>query len=386
MIFDLKISELLIISLFFITAINCALTYFCCTKSLKVLDKDKSISKAVNKLRIFDQYVLSKINLLVAFVYFGMCYLFFDDVCNGDRYVFFFACLLSFVLTLVTTFVSRLCYCYTCNVLLDTKLNEFECLVLNFKRLIVVYIPFIIISLFVPSIYMSSFPLYLKNIICIIGLVFILVVWVCLTPMIMIFTYNAKKIEDNTLLKYRLQQLMNAHKIEKYKLYYWDTSRSKESNAMVSGVRTCYIFVSSSLLDEITLPELETVITHEIGHIKNKHMLKLMIGKLFVLASVVLTVLVPFIFNINIVSIILFYVLDIFLVILSVAVSVGIERKYELEADLYAANYNDPELFSSALRKILKYEDVDNKNYIDELFQSHPDVESRIEKIKKSDE
>ena len=63
----------------------------------------------------------------------------------------------------------------------------------------------------------------------------------------------------------------------------------------------------------------------------------------------------------------------------------ALERKYENEADLYAANYNDPELFSSALRKIAKYEEVDDKNKIDDLFQSHPDIKDRIEKIKKGE-
>ena len=56
---------------------------------------------------------------------------------------------------------------------------------------------------------------------------------------------------------------------------------------MVSGIRTFYLFVSSSLIEEVTLPELETVITHEIGHIKNKHLLKIMIGKIFVFASII---------------------------------------------------------------------------------------------------
>ena len=120
----MSISEILIIALFFITAINCALTYFCCTKSLKILEDDKSISKAVNKLRIMDQYVLSKVNILVALLYFGLSYMFIESKMTDMTYVFFLSCLLSFPLTLITTFASRVCYCYTCNVLLETKLNE----------------------------------------------------------------------------------------------------------------------------------------------------------------------------------------------------------------------------------------------------------------------
>ena len=146
MIFNMTISEIIIISLFFVTTINCALTYFCCTKSLKVFEVDKSINKAINRLRLLDEYLLSKINLIVALFYFVLCYLFIDSKWPELDYLFFFSCVLSFPLTLVTTFASRVCYCYTCNVLMETKLNEFECLIVNFKRLIVAYLPFLISS------------------------------------------------------------------------------------------------------------------------------------------------------------------------------------------------------------------------------------------------
>ena len=139
MLFDLTVSEVLIISLFFVTSINCALTYFCCSKSLKIYEEDKLLNRAVNKLRTLDQYVLSKINVVVSLFYFVVSYLFVEEFVVSENYVFFLSCILSFALTLITTFVSRLCYCYTCNVLLDTKLNEKECFILNFKRLLSIY-------------------------------------------------------------------------------------------------------------------------------------------------------------------------------------------------------------------------------------------------------
>lgn len=381
MIFDLSISELLVISLFFVTAINCALTYFCCTKSLKILEVDKSISKAVNKLRIFDQYILSKINMVVALFYFGISYMFVEQFIPGNGYVFCLSCLLSFILTLITTFVSRLCYCYTCNVLLETKLNEFECLMVNFKSLINIYMPFFVISLVVPSIYLLPLSSVIKNIICIVSLTVVLIIWVALTPKIMILNNNAKKIKKNSMLRYRLEQLFEAHGVKRYELYYWDTSRSKESNAMVSGIRKYHLFVSSNLIDEVTLPELETVVTHEIGHIKSKHLIKMMIGKLFIILSIVLMIFTPFIFEFNPFNRVLFYILMILLVCLEFVISVGVERNYENEADAYAACYNDPDLFASALRKITKYEE-ESTNKLDELFQSHPDIKDRIENVK----
>ena len=296
--FNISIVELLIISLLFVTALNCTLTYFCCSKSLKVLEENNSIGKAVNKLRIFDQYILSKINILVALFYFIISYFFVNTYLN-TYYVFFFACLLSFVLTLITTFVSRLCYCYTCNVLLETKLNEFECLVINFKNLMSFYFPFLLISLLVPSIYLFEVPMLYRNIICIASLLVIVVIWIILAPDIIKLKYNAKRIPKNTMLEHRLMQLLDAHGIKRYKLYYWDTSRSKEANAMVSGIRKHYLFISSYLVESVTLPELETILTHEIGHIKNKHVIKMMIGKIFLAMCILSAIMIPFILKFN---------------------------------------------------------------------------------------
>ncbi len=378
--FNISIVELLIISLLFVTALNCTLTYFCCTKSLKVLEENNSIGKAVNKLRIFDQYLLSKINILIALFYFVMSYFFVNTYLN-TYYVFFLSCLLSFVLTLITTFVSRLCYCYTCNVLLETKLNEFECLLINFKELMSFYFPFILMSLVVPSIYLIDVPMMYKNIICIASLLVIVIIWIILAPNIIKLKYNAIKIPKNTMLEHRLALLLEAHGIKKYKLYYWDTSRSKEANAMVSGIRKHYLFISSYLIESVTLPELETVITHEIGHIKNRHVIKMMIGKIFLTICVLGAIMIPLIFKFNSFNKILFYFASIIIISLEMLIGIAIERKYEKEADYYASCYNDPVLFANALKKVTPYEEEENS--IDELFQSHPSLKSRVENIKK---
>ena len=383
MFFDLSVGALLVISLFFITAINCALTYLCCTKSLEIMEVDKSVSRALNKLRVLDQYLLSKINIIVALIYFGVSYLFIEAKFPETDYVFFFSCILSFPLTLITTFASRVCYCYTCNVLMETKLNEFECLVVNFKRLVTVYLPFVLISFVVPTVYSFELGEKISNILCISIMVFIMIVWVSLSPKIMRLSLNAKEIVNNSLLKHRLVKLMEKHNIKRYKLYTWDSSRSKESNAMVSGVRTYHLFISTTLIEDVTLPELETVITHEIGHIKNKHLIKMMISKIFVVSSLVAMALLPQILKLESLERTGFYALTILAVVLGLIISVKIERKYEDQADMYAACYNDPELFASALRKVIKYEEDTNK--IDELFQSHPDIKDRIEKVKKGE-
>lgn len=383
MIFGLSISELLIISLFFVTALNCMIAYFCCNKSLRILEEDKSISRAVNKLRVLDQYVMSKVNIVIALLYFGLSYLFVANRVIDSPYVFFLACILSFPLTLITTFASRICYCYTCNVLLDTRLNEFECLIVNLKRLLTIYLPFLVVSVVVPSIYKINIEIVYKNIMCVISLIIIMTMWVILTPKIMYIDYNAKKVNNNSMLYYRISKLMERHGVKKFKLYCWDSSKSREANAMVSGIFTCHLFISSCLVEELTLPELETVITHEIGHVKNNHLLKGMIGKLFLVGSLLLISLSPYFFNFNNYSMFFFYIIAFVFLCVGLVVAGGIEKRYENEADFYASCYNDPVLFISALKKITKYEEGEDRNRFDELFQSHPNVNERINKFSK---
>lgn len=385
MIIDLSSLELLVISLFFVTSINCVITYVCCVKSLKILEEEKALSKAVNKLRIYDQYLLSKINVIIALLYFWLCYLCVEDFLPNSNYVFLFSCLLAFPFTLITTFLSRVCYCYTGNVLLETKLNEIECLVLNFKRLLSFYLPFIIISVIVPTVYLLKFSEVILNSICIGLLLICLILWVFLAPKFTVWNFKATEVQKMSLLRHRLVKLMDKHGVRRYKLYVWDSSRSRESNAMVSGFRTCYLFISSCLIEEVTLPELETVITHEIGHIKNRHLIKIMIGKIFILSSLVFIALIPYIFSVSGLEKVFIYFISILLFVLEIVIGAKVERNYEKQADVYAAGYNDPELFESAIRKISKY-DYEESNFVDNMFQSHPGIKERITNVSKKED
>ena len=130
------------------------------------------------------------------------------------------------------------------------------------------------------------------------------------------------------------------------------------------------------------MPELETVITHEIGHIKNNHLIKKMIGKFFIIMPLGLIVIMPNILDFSGMNKALVYLLVVLLSGLGILISIGVERKYEIEADLYVSRYNDPDLFESALKKISKYEE-DSTNKVDDLFQSHPSIQSRINSVKK---
>ena len=173
MFLGLSFGEILVIALFFITSFNCMLSYVCCSKALNVFEDGDSRKKALAKISKLDQNILSKVNLMIGLFYFGVGYLLINSL-GINEYAFFLSCLLSFVLTLVTTFFSRLCYCYTCNLLLETKLNEFDCFILNVKRLVTIYLPFVIASLLVPTVYLLSVSNWLRLLLCILGFVLFL--------------------------------------------------------------------------------------------------------------------------------------------------------------------------------------------------------------------
>lgn len=378
--FEMSSFETLLIALLFITSFNCILTYFCCANTLKILKNKKSISTAINKLRIYDQYILSKVNIFIAIIYFILSYYFINSVSNSI-YVVLLSSILSFGITLLTTFAGRLCYCYACNVLLETTLSEWDCLKENFKTLAVIYIPFIIFSVFIPSLLVMSIDFLIKVVCLGIFVIAFIILWLLSTPKIMIITLGARPI-NNPLLKHRLNKLLAAHKIKKYHLFSWDTSKSNESNAMVAGIMTHYIFISTSLLNDITLPELESILVHEIGHIKNKHLIKIMSNKAIMLLLMASLLVVPYILSINRNQLIISYVFLAVLFIMSLVYGLSLEQIFENEADVYAKKHSDLEIYVSALSKISKYEEVEKEiSQIDAFFQSHPSLKDRIYEI-----
>lgn len=380
MIFGLSVLEFIIISFLIVIMVNCVINYVCCSKCLTIYEEEKNVGKAIGKLKLFDQFIFSKINMIICLFYFGLGYWLGTEIVGDVGYLFFFSCVVSFLLALITMFVCRLAYCYTCNVLLETSLNEIDCLWVNFKRLIPIYLPFIIISGVIPLIYGLDLELYFKHLIFFFSLLSIVVLWIVLAPKVLLMFNKTKKIENNSLLRHRLVQMFEAHEIKKYELYYWDTSKSKEANAMVSGILKYHLLISTSLIESVTLPELESIVMHEIGHIKSKHLLKAMIGKIFVVLSLVFMVLAPYFMGLNNFYKVLFYILTVIMGFFEVIASISVERKYEMEADSYANSYSDPSLFASALKKAVKYEDEGYESVIDKLFNSHPKANERINK------
>jgi len=173
--------------------------------------------------------------------------------------------------------------------------------------------------------------------------------------------------------------------------------RSTKSNAFFTGFgRTRRIALFDTLINKHTTDELVSVLAHEIGHYKKKHIIK------EIAISIVITGLMFYILsfflkneglfaafkmeNISIYASLIFFgflytPLNMFFSILGNILS----RKYEYEADAYAVlTHKKPEAFIVALKKLT----VDNLSNLMPhplkvfLHYSHPPVLERIKAIK----
>ena len=176
------------------------------------------------------------------------------------------------------------------------------------------------------------------------------------------------------------------------------SKRSTKSNAFFTGFgKFRRIVLFDTLINKHTVDELVSILAHEMGHYKKKHILK------SILISIITTGLMFFILSLFINNPGLFsafkmqhtsiYASLFFFAFLYTPINMVISifgniysRKYEYEADTYAiATYEKPESMISALKKMT----VDNLSNLTPhplkvfLNYSHPPVLERIQTIRK---
>ena len=373
----MSFGNLLIVSFLFLTTFNCLITYFCSSSSLKYLSKTNSYPKAIKRIHLYDKYLLNTLTLLTSVVYIVLSYWYFVSLLEISDYFISLSLLMGFLFSLLTTFFSRLCYCYACNVLLKTKLSALQCFRENFFYLMRMFYPAFLISFAIPTIYVLNIADFYKEILSFAFVVGYLLVWLLSMPFKTKLLLNAKKIRNKDLLD-RLNKLFKENNIKHYSLYYWDSSKSNEDNALISGFFKKHVFISSTLINKVSDRELEAIILHEIGHIKRHH-----IKKMFMLKTLLLIAM----------SIIIYYVVmfdsfNMWLLIILILVFIYITRinlvgskRNEIEADLYVNGKGYGKDLISALKKI---EVINSTNKIDEFLSVHPSLDNRTSKIEKN--
>lgn len=211
---------------------------------------------------------------------------------------------------------------------------------------------------------------------------------------IMPIFYKVSPLQDEEL-KSRISNLAKDAGIKVQNVFTFDMSKNtKKANAAFTGLgKTKRIILGDTLLKDYSKDEIETVIAHELGHYKHKHIVKNIV---FGTVSSFLTFFVISILYKNSLSWFDFeYITQIAaLPLLSLwAMVIGLiqspignilSRKYEYEADRYAIETTrKPESFINTLNRLTNQNlgDREPHPFIEWFFYSHPSIKNRVKAI-----
>ena len=180
-------------------------------------------------------------------------------------------------------------------------------------------------------------------------------------------------------------------------IYKFNMSKNtKKANAAFTGLgSTKRIILGDTLLENFTLDEIETVIAHELGHYKHKHILKnIFMGTLFsFLTFFVIAKLYEFSLSwfgfisiTEIAALPLLVLWGMLIGLIQTPISNIISRKFEYEADSYAVeSTGKDEIFINTLEKLTDQNLGDREPHpiVEWYFYSHPSIEKRKKNIKK---
>ncbi|RPI71595.1 MAG: M48 family peptidase [Ignavibacteriales bacterium] len=198
-------------------------------------------------------------------------------------------------------------------------------------------------------------------------------------------------------LKDRIEVLAKEAGIKVENIYKFDMSKNtKKANAAFTGLgKSKRIILGDTLLDNFTKDEIETVIAHEMGHYKKKHIIKnILIGTissfltLFLISFLYESTIGLFGFS-SIKDIAALPVLSLWAAIIGLIQSPFgniLSRKFEYEADEYAVTATSKPLpYISTLEKLTEQNlaDKDPHPLVEWFFYSHPSINNRINALKK---
>ena len=213
--------------------------------------------------------------------------------------------------------------------------------------------------------------------------------------LIMPIFYKIIPLEDEEL-KTRITNLSKGAGIKVENVFSFNMSKNtKKANAAFTGLgKTKRIILGDTLLNDYSKDEIETVIAHELGHYKHKHIIKnLIFGTIssfltfFIISIIYKNSLDWFDFE-SITQIAALPLLSLWAMLIGLIQSpIGniLSRKYEFEADRYAIESTlKPESFIRTLNKLTDQNlgDREPHPFVEWFFYSHPSIKNRVNAIK----
>lgn len=202
---------------------------------------------------------------------------------------------------------------------------------------------------------------------------------------------------DNDELKQRINSLATNARIKVENVYKFNMSKNtKKANAAFTGLgKTKRIILGDTLLDNYSTEEIESVIAHELGHYKKKHIVKnIFIGTassfltLFIIALLYQNSLSWFGFSsiTQVSALPLLALWSMLIGIIQTPLGNMLSRKFEYEADEYAVvETKNPSAFKKALEKLTDQNLGDKEPHplVEWFFYSHPSIKRRIMAIER---
>lgn len=248
-------------------------------------------------------------------------------------------------------------------------------------------IPLLIIFYFILNVFYTLWWLPFSIVMFLFSVLLAKIVPVLILPLF----YKITPIEDEDLRK-RIIKLCSNVNMKVDNIYKFNMSKNtRKGNAAFTGLgKTKRILLADTLLDNYNNDEIETVIAHELGHYKKKHIIKnIIIGTIFsflsfyLMATLYELTIKWFGFN----SILQISALPVLILwgsiigLILTPVSNYISRKYEYEADEYAVlSTGKKETFIKTLEKLTDQNLGDKEPHplIEWFFYSHPSIKRRI--------
>ncbi len=205
-------------------------------------------------------------------------------------------------------------------------------------------------------------------------------------PLLMQFLWKTEPLAAGSGLKEKLERLTKQSGAKHQDIVVWQTGSLLIANAAVAGTLPWNrrIFLTDALLEYFTDEEIETVVAHELGHIRYKHIQTYMLFSFFYLLSYLFFyVLVeePLLTHFGESQILSALCSLAFLIIYFVLIFRYLSRRCEHQADLYAVTLTEkPEAFKTALMKLAVLNSVPKSiRRFFETFNTHPSIDRRIE-------
>lgn len=265
----------------------------------------------------------------------------------------------------------------------------------NFKGLVVslaIGIPILLLFYYILNKFDQFWWLPFAVLLFIISVVFARLIPVIVLPLF----YKISPLED-VELKGKITKLAEDAGIKVENVFKFNMSKNtKKANAAFTGLgKSKRILLGDTLLDNYKKNEIETVIAHELGHYKRKHIIKNIFigtaasfGTLFIISVLYHISLSWFGFK-SIQEIAALPILSVWAMLVGLIetpLTNILSRRFEYEADEYAVSVtNKPAAFISTLNKLTE-QNLADKNphpFVEWFFYSHPSITNRVNAIRR---